>query len=96
MVRPWAKLWIHGVPSGRRMILAHAAAVFDALDRIGQGRAFEAIRIGQDVGDGAAGELIVVERQHDVGQQDASHWRSMIRLAAGIGQPVRLMMRSAC
>jgi hypothetical protein len=51
--------------------LGDAVAVVGAFVWVRQGSALEAIRIGQDVGDGAAGELFVVERENEVGQQDA-------------------------
>ena len=53
------------------MHLRLADAVGDALERIGEGSALEPGRIGDHVGNRRAGELELVERQHDVGQQDA-------------------------
>ena len=64
-VDPWRAI-------GPTQDLGDAVAVVRAFVRIRQGNTLEAIRIGQDLGDGAAGELLVVERENDVGQQDAS------------------------
>ena len=72
------------------------APIFDALQRIGQGGAFEASWIGQDVGNGAAGELIVIEDQLDAGEEDAIALSRDYPLATGIETPVRSTMRSAC
>ena len=71
MVRPWAKLWIHGVPSARRMILGLAAAVLLALQRVGQRLALETLRVRKHVADGAPGQIGVVERQLDIRPQYA-------------------------
>jgi hypothetical protein len=51
--------------------LGDARPVSDALDRVGQRGAGETICIGQNVADRATGEFVIVERQHDVGQQDS-------------------------
>ena len=45
--------------------------IFDALEGVGEGCAFEPFRIVEHVGDGAAGKIIIVEWQHYARQQDA-------------------------
>jgi hypothetical protein len=57
-----------GVYPWRAVGMAHdlgdAAAIVDTFERIGQGLALEARRLGEHIGDGLAGELVVVERQY--------------------------------
>ena len=48
-----------------------AYAVLDSFKRVGEGSAFEAVRICQNVCDGAAGQLGFIEREDDIGKQDA-------------------------
>ena len=51
--------------------LGAAVAIIDALQRIRHGLALEAIGVRQHVADGAAGQVGIVERQHDIRQQHA-------------------------
>ena len=77
--------------------LGHAAAVVDAFERVGQGLALEALRVGEHVADGAAGQVRVVERQLDIGLQHAVALaldRSCGRPAPDM--PVRSTRRLAC
>ena len=51
--------------------LGDAATVSYALERVGQGLALVELRVSEHVADGAAGQLRVVKRQHDIRPQHA-------------------------
>ncbi len=77
--------------------LGHAAAVSDALERIGQRLALEALRVRQHVADGASRP--VPDRQTAARRPAAarpSHWRMIVCLAACSDMPVRAASFFAC